>query len=140
MPDTARSGNSAPGFKKKPDYIIELAPAGRNLRIEFEGRTVVDSDDALLMREQNHQPVFYFPRKDVDMTLFRRTDHSTHCPFKGDASYWTLEAEDSSEENVMWSYETPFDEVAGIADYVAFYTDRIGSWFENGEPLLGSAH
>ena len=74
------------------------------------------------------------------MAHFRWTDNATHCPFKGDASYWTLTVADRVLENVMWSYEAPCDEVAAVREYVAFYRDRLDDWYEDGELILGNAH
>jgi uncharacterized protein (DUF427 family) len=140
MAEAAPSGNSGPGYAKVPDYQIDIMPAGKSVRIEVNGQTIVDSENALLMREQNHQPVYYFPQSDVRMANFQRTDNVTHCPFKGDASYWTLTVADRVLENVMWSYELPCDEVSAVKEYVAFYRDRLDDWYEDGELILGSAH
>lgn len=140
MSDSAKGENSGPGYAKVPDYQIDIAPAGKSVRIEVDGTTVVESQNALLMREQNHQPVYYFPQSDVKMAQFQRTDHSTHCPFKGDASYWTLTVASRVLENVMWSYEAPCDEVAAIKSYVAFYREQLDDWYEDGELILGKAH
>lgn len=140
MAETMPSGNSGPGYAKNPDYRIDIVPATRTVRILVNGETIVDSKNALLMNEQNHQPVFYFPQSEVTMALFQRTDHSTHCPFKGDASYWSLKIGDREIENVMWSYEAPCDEVAEIKEYVAFYRERLDEWYEDGELVLGIAH
>jgi uncharacterized protein (DUF427 family) len=140
MAETAHTGNSGPGYAKNPDYKIEIEPANKHVRIEVNGQTIVDSKNAVLMREQNHKPVFYFPLSDVNMALFQSTGHSTHCPFKGDASYWTLTAGARVLEDVMWSYVTPCDEVLAVKEYVAFYRDRIDSWYEDGELILGSSH
>jgi uncharacterized protein (DUF427 family) len=140
MSDSAKSGNSGPGYAKVPDYQIDIAPASKSVRIEVNGMTIVESQNALLMREQNHQPVYYFPQSEVKMAQFQRTDHATHCPFKGDASYWTLGVADRVLENVMWSYETPCDEVAAVKAYVAFYREQLDEWFEDDELILGNAH
>ena len=140
MAETAQGGNSGPGYAKNPDYRIDIEGAGKSVRVEVNGQTIADSADALLMREQDHKPVYYFPRADIEMAHFQPTDHSTHCPFKGDASYWTLTVGERVLENVMWSCETPCDEVAEIKDYVAFYRDRVDNWYEDGEMILGSAH
>ncbi|MBJ31323.1 MAG: hypothetical protein CL466_07910 [Acidimicrobiaceae bacterium] len=139
MSDAATSGNSGPGYAKNPDYQIDLEQADKTVRIEVSGKVIVESANALLMNEQNHQPVYYFPLKEVHMDYFQRTDHSTHCPFKGDASYWSLRVADRELENVMWSYEMPCDEVAAIKGYVAFYRERLDDWYEDGELNLGSA-
>lgn len=140
MAEKATGSNSGPGYARVPDYQIDIAPADKHIRLEVNGQTIVDSKNALLMREQNHKPVHYFPQSDVDMSLFQSTDHSTHCPFKGDASYWTLTVDNRVLEDVMWGYLTPCDEVIDIAQHVAFYRDRIDGWYEDGELVLGTAH
>ena len=73
------------------------------------------------------------------MGYLDRTDHQTYCPFKGEASYWTLRVNGGVTENAVWSYEDPLIEVAGIKDYVAFYADKIDAWYANGEPIDPSA-
>lgn len=140
MTETARGANSGPGYAKHPGYRIDVKPAGKRISIEVNGETIVDSDAVLMMQEENHKPVYYFPRSDVFMTHFTRTEHGSHCPFKGDASYWTLTVGARVLDDVMWSYEAPCDEVATIKDYVAFYRDRLDHWYEDGELILGSAH
>ena len=59
------------------------------------------------------------------MAFLTRSAHETYCPFKGDCSYFDLPASDESGENVVWSYEAPFEAVAAIKDYLAFYADRV---------------
>jgi uncharacterized protein (DUF427 family) len=140
MTETARGANSGPGYAKHPGYRIDIKPVGKRISIEVNGETVVDSAAVLMMQEENHKPVYYFPQSDVAMTHFARTEHGTHCPFKGDASYWTLTVGERALDDVMWSYENPCDEVARIKDYVAFYRDRMDHWSEDGELILGSAH
>ena len=112
-------------FHKFPDYRVDLEPSDLRVRVRFEGELIADSDRTLIMRETKHDPVVYFPREDVRFDHLERTDHETFCPFKGEASYWTVGAGDRVEENVAWSYEDPFAEVAGLKDYVSFYRDRV---------------
>lgn len=112
-------------YHKYPEYRVDLLPAERRVSVRFAGERLVDSERALVVRETRHEPVLYFPREDVRMELLERTDHETFCPFKGEASYWDLVAGDRREPNAVWSYEDPFDQVAGIKDYVAFYADRV---------------
>jgi uncharacterized protein (DUF427 family) len=76
----------------------------------------------LLLEEGSYSPVYYFPRKDVKMDRLARTSHSTHCPFKGDASYFSLKG---GAENAVWSYEQPFDEMLAIKELLAFYPDKV---------------
>jgi uncharacterized protein (DUF427 family) len=89
------------------------------------GRVVADTRAALTLREAHYPPVQYIPRADVEMALLARTDHTSYCPYKGDASYFSIPAGGERAANAVWSYETPFDAVAVIKDHVAFYPDRV---------------
>lgn len=122
---TETTANPAPGFASHPGYKITLTPVERRMRVWLGCAAVADSAQVLAMREGDYSPVYYFPRADVTMDLLTATDHATHCPFKGDASYWTIEAGDRAEENVAWSYESPYDEMARIKDYIAFHDNRV---------------
>ena len=113
------------GYDTNPDYRIEFLAAPGRVRVLFNGVTVADSGRAMEMREGRTPPVYYLPREDVRMDLLRRTGHRSHCPYKGDASYWTLSVGEREAENAVWSYEGPFDQVAQIKDYLAFYQDRV---------------
>ncbi len=115
------------------DYRIDLEPSPKRVRVVFGGETVADSTRAVVMIEPRHQPVHYFPRDDVRMDLMERTGHRSHCPFKGDASYWTLEVGDRVAEDAVWSYEEPFEAISAIKDYLAFYRDRMDAWHEDGD-------
>jgi uncharacterized protein (DUF427 family) len=86
---------------------------------------LADSRDALILREAGYPPVQYIPRKDVDMTLLRRSAHATYCPYKGDCAYYSIPAGGDRAVNAVWSYEAPYDAVAAIKDYVAFYPNRV---------------
>lgn len=125
MTDTAATANRSPGFAKKPDYPLEVAAGVERYRVVFNGETVADSHNVLVMRESSYDPVCYFPRQDVRMELLQSTTHGTHCPFKGDASYWSIVAGDRVAESAVWSYQAPFDEVEEIAGHLAFYPDRV---------------
>jgi len=117
--------NKAPGFRRKPDYPLTVEPAPQAIRITFGGETVAESRSALVMHEADYGPVYYIPREDVRTDLLARTDHSTYCPFKGDAAYWSLAAGGRTAENAVWSYETPFDEVAAIRGAMSFYPSKV---------------
>ena len=82
--------DGAAEIEGKPEYQIEFEPAGQRVHVVFNGVTVADSSQAMILRETRLAPVYYLPREDVRMELMERTDYRTHCPFKGDASYWTL--------------------------------------------------
>ena len=120
---------SVPG--SHPPRRIDVEPCTARVRVEFGGEVVADSTCALLLHEANYPPGHYFPREDVRMELLNRTDRATHCPYKGDASYWTLEAGGRAAENAVWSYERPIPGMTGIAGYLAFYRARMDAWSED---------
>jgi uncharacterized protein (DUF427 family) len=117
------SGESLHG--KVPGYRVDLEPCSARVVARCRGEVVADSRRTLRVRESRHTPVFYLPRDDVRLDLLDRTDHSSFCPFKGDASYWSLRVDGHEEENVVWSYEDPFEEVAGLKHYMAFHPGRV---------------
>ena len=108
-----------------PDHPITIAPNGNRVRITFAGQVVADTTHALTLKEASYKPVFYIPRTDADMSLLEATDHRTHCPYKGDASYFTIHAGGRNAENAVWSYEQPFPAMAEINGYLAFYPSRV---------------
>jgi uncharacterized protein (DUF427 family) len=112
----------APGFQSQLQHRIDTQPAKQRLKVTFNGEIIADTRDALAMKEGSYPVVYYFPRKDVRMERLERTSHLTHCPFKGDASYFSLKG---GPDNAVWSYETPFDEMAAIKEYVAFYPNKV---------------
>ena len=108
-----------------PDHPITLEPAQRRWRAFFNNHVIADTADALILHEAGLPPVVYFPREDVGMEYMGRTDRRTHCPYKGDAAYYTLTMGGQVAENVAWSYEEPFDAMEPITSRVAFYSDRV---------------
>jgi len=121
------SASSAPGFKKHPEHRIETKPAGLRVRVTFNGEVIADSRNAIRLDESKYASVYYVPRKDVRMERLTRTTHSTHCPFKGVASYYTLSAGGRTAANAVWSYEEPYDEMSVIKERLAFYPDKVDS-------------
>jgi uncharacterized protein (DUF427 family) len=120
--------NSAPGFAGKPDYRVDLVPETRRITVVFGGETIADSTSALRVEETGHGPVHYIPEKDLRLELLRATEHHTRCPYKGEASYWTIRLPaGQSSENAVWAYPSPYDEVSGLAGYYAFYPNRVDS-------------
>ncbi len=99
---------------------IRIEPCTRTARVIFNGETVAKSDAALVLHERGYEPRVYFPMHDVRMDLLTTTDRSTHCPYKGDASYWTVAAEGQQAENAAWAYRQPIDDVAAIKDHLSF--------------------
>ena len=114
---------------------LELLPTSRRVRTMLGGQTVADSKNAAMLFEKGHLPLYYLPRADVDMSLLSATEHRTHCPRKGDAVYWTVQAGGKEAENAVWGYPEPLAGAEPLADYVAFYWDKMDAWFEEDEPV-----
>lgn len=110
-----------------PDHPISIDPNQRRVVVKIGGRVVADTRDALTLREASYPPVQYIPRKDVDMSLLARTDHASHCPYKGEASYYNIPAGGDRSRNAVWTYEAPHAAVVDIKDRLAFYPDRVDS-------------
>ena len=115
----------APGFEKNPDYRITFERSPRRVRVKFAGEYIADSTDAHLLFETRHLPVYYFPRKDVRFDLLVPTDHRTYCPYKGDCSYFSIPLGGARSVNAIWTYEQPFEAVAAIGGFLAFYPERV---------------
>jgi len=99
---------------------ITIEAAGTRARAKFKGETLAESENALVLLENGYPPRIYFPRTDVRMDLLSRTDTKTHCPFKGDAAYWTLTAGGETLENAAWAYLDPLAEITVISGYLSF--------------------
>lgn len=108
-----------------PDHPITIEPAKRRWRAAFAGHVIADSDDAMILREGSYPPVIYFPRDKVAMEYMSRTDRKTHCPYKGDAGYYSVLMDGQWAENALWTYEEPFPAMEQIRGRLAFYTDKI---------------
>jgi len=109
-------------------YRLIIEPSDKRIRAIFNGETVADSARALIMQETRLPAAYYFPRDDVRMDLLEATDRRTYCPFKGNASHWSLTVDGKTAENVAWSYESPFDEAAMVEGYIAFYWEPMDRW------------
>ena len=113
---------SASAWAVRPDYRVDILPR-RNLVTARHGEAVLArSTSALLVDEQDHGLVFYFPEADVNFELLTPTEDHSRCPFKGDASYWRLAG---GSEPIAWTYREPYPEVARIHGHVGFYQDRV---------------
>jgi uncharacterized protein (DUF427 family) len=110
-----------------PDHPITIRAASHRVRVTFAGRVVADTRRALSLAEASYAPVMYIPPEDVDLTMLERTDHKTHCPYKGDASYYSIRTTGRIAQNAVWSYEQPLAAVAAIAGHMAFYPNRVDS-------------
>jgi len=108
-----------------PDHPITIEPSPARVVVSVAGRIIADTRAALSMREAAYPAVLYIPRRDVDMAQLQRTEHATYCPYKGDCAYYSIPAGGARSVNAVWTYEAPFEAVAQIKDYLAFYPDRI---------------
>jgi uncharacterized protein (DUF427 family) len=108
-----------------PDHPISVERNAGRVIVSVAGRVIADTREALTLHEAHYPAVQYIPRKDVDMTLLSPTDHTTYCPYKGDASYFSIPLGGERSINAVWSYEAPFAAVAEIRDHLAFYPDRV---------------
>ena len=118
-----------------PSYRITIAPSPKRVKVVFNGTMIADSSKALVMHETRLAPIYYLPRDDVRMEHLERTEHHTHCPFKGNAAYWTIRVGDKAAENAVWSYEQPLEEAAPIKGYMAFYWNKVDVWYEEDSEL-----
>ena len=108
-----------------PDHPISIERNTNRVVVSVAGRVIADTREALTLSEAHYPAVEYIPRKDVDMTLLARSDRSTYCPYKGDASYFSIPLGGERSIDAVWTYETPYAAVAGIKDHLAFYPDRV---------------
>jgi uncharacterized protein (DUF427 family) len=108
-----------------PDHPIAIEPNAHHVLVRLGGKVIADTTRALTLREARYPAVHYIPRDDVDMSALKRTEHSTYCPFKGDASYFSIPSGGERSTNAIWTYEAPYDAVARIKDHLAFYPDRV---------------
>ena len=124
------------GALKPHTLYFEDSP--RRVRVVFEGETVADSKRAKLMHETGLLPIYYFPQEDVRSEFLEQSDHSTHCPFKGDASYWSVKVGERVAENAAWGYPDPLEDAPPLAGYVAFYWNKMEdvSILANMEPRM----
>jgi uncharacterized protein (DUF427 family) len=108
-----------------PDHPISIVHSGKRVRVTFAGKVIADTTRALTLTEASYKPVFYIPRADADLSALTPTSHHTHCPYKGDASYFSIAADGRTSENAVWSYEQPFPAMAEIKEHLAFYPNRV---------------
>ena len=108
-----------------PDHPITIERNPNQIVISVAGRIVARTRDALTLREAAYPAVHYVPRKDVDMALLQRTDHSTYCPYKGDCAYFSIPLGGERSANAVWTYEAPYPAVVSIKDHLAFYPERV---------------
>ena len=108
-----------------PDHPISIEANPSRILVTVGGKVIADTSNALTLREASYPAVQYIPRRDVVMTALTRSEHTTYCPYKGDASYYSIPAGGDRSINAVWTYETPFEAMAQIKNHVAFYPDRV---------------
>lgn len=108
-----------------PDHPITITPNPRRIRVTAGDVVIADTTKALTLKEGRYPAVQYVPREDTNMALLERTDRVTHCPYKGDASYFSIKADGKTLDNAIWTYETPFPAMTEISGRLAFYPDKV---------------
>ena len=120
------------GWHLNAHYVIDFDLVPAEVRVEFGGETIALSSKTRVMYELGHAPIYYFPSLDVDLSFLTSTNHSTYCPYKGHASYWSVHTKIRNEDNVVWCYENPHQEVTRIGNHMGFYWGMMDKWFEDG--------
>ena len=106
-------------------HPITIEPSTAHVVVRVGDRVVADSTASLSLREADYPPIPYIPLADVDQSLLKPSATTTYCPFKGDASYYSISTPDGEVTDAIWTYESPYPAVAEIAGHVAFYPDRV---------------
>lgn len=119
------------------DHVLYMEDSPRRVRAVFNGETVADSRRVKLLHERGHLPIYYFPEGDLNGDLLEPTDHTTHCPYKGDASYRSVRVGDRVAENAVWHYPEPLASAPPhLAGHAAIYWNRMDRWFEEDEEVF----
>ena len=121
------------------DNPVRLEPNPNRVRAIVDDVTVADSNRSIYLFETGHSPVYYFPKADVRFDLLEHTRHSTHCPRKGDAEYWSIVVGQRRIENAVWGYPSPIEGAPDLSDYFAFYWHKVDNWFEDDDEVLAIA-
>jgi uncharacterized protein (DUF427 family) len=108
-----------------PDHPITITANPKRVRVSVGDTVIAETTHALTLQEAKYPAVQYVPREDARMELLQRTDRVTHCPYKGDANYFSVRADGKVIENSIWTYETPFPAMTEIAGHLAFYPDKV---------------
>jgi uncharacterized protein (DUF427 family) len=117
--------NPAPGFRDRPEKSITIEPFHGLVVVTFADAIIASSKRAKVLREDKYPAAFYIPFEDIYFDFLTPTATSTYCPFKGDASYWSVAASGEGEADVMWAYRQPYDEMESIRDHGAFYPNKV---------------
>ena len=116
---------SRPVLTPSPNHQIAIKRNPNRIQVRAADTLIADTANALTLREANYPPVHYIPRADVDLGQLERSDHSTYCPYKGEAAYFHIAALGDQGANAIWTYERPYEAVGEIVEYLAFYTSKV---------------
>ncbi|MBI4528620.1 MAG: DUF427 domain-containing protein [Deltaproteobacteria bacterium] len=119
-----------------PGHWIHVSQSPRQVRVTFSGETIADSKQVKLLREAGVLPVYYFPPEDVCKKFLRETQQKSRCPYKGEASYWTVRIGDNVADNAAWTYFTPLPEAEGLRGFFAFEWNKMDAWYEEDEEVF----
>ncbi|MPY80361.1 MAG: DUF427 domain-containing protein [Actinophytocola sp.] len=109
---------------------MRIDPSDTHVRVEIDGVAIADSRRPTVLREKGFPPRYYLPREDVRFDLLERTEAATHCPIKGDASYFSARVGDTTHKDVVWSYESPIPEAEDVAGLVAFFDEKVDVYLD----------
>ncbi len=117
--------NASPGFARNPNHRITVEPYPGTVTVKHADVIVASSKNAKVLREGDYPAVYYIPFEDIYFEHMQKTASRSHCPYKGNASYWRVTAAGEAVQDAMWAYEAPYDEMGAIRDHGAFYKDRV---------------
>ena len=117
---------------RNPYVRVDAIESSRHIRVKVDGLLVAESDRPVLVFETNLPVRYYLPKEDVRMDLLEATQAQTECPYKGAASYWSVNTGDETHRNIVWAYENPYSEVARIKGYLAFFNEKVDI-YDDGE-------
>ncbi len=115
----------APGFRRNPNYHITVRRFSGTVVVSFAGAVIASTTAAKVLREERHQPVYYIPFRDIYFEFLTRTEMRTHNAYKGEAVHWNVAASGEAEDDVMWSYDAPYDELKAIMNHGAFDPNKV---------------
>lgn len=114
----------APGFLKKPDHFVDIILSKLTFDVNFAGSLIAHSSSVLHMQEKGYDSRYYFPKSDINRSVMVENDHTTYCPFKGKARYWSLKTADGELVNGAWGYDAPYVECHSLVEHVCFYLEK----------------
>jgi uncharacterized protein (DUF427 family) len=118
------------------EWPVHIEPNHRRVRALVDGVVIADTIGSIYLFETGHLPVYYIPKQDIRFDLLEHTDRSTHCPYKGDAEYWSIVVGERRVENAVWGYPSPIEGAPDLSEYVAFYWNKVDNWFEEDEEVF----